>query len=895
MKQLFLSLLGILLLTLATYAQTTQGINYQGLARDNSGTPLANQLISIQFSILQGSATGTAVYVETQQQTTDGFGMFALQIGNGAVQTGNFASLNWGNETYFLKVEFDPAGGTNYSLAGITQFGSVPSSLHAANGLPPGQTPGSMLYWDGSHWLIIPPGSNGQVLRFTNSSPVWTSTTTIPSVITTPPIINADFSVTTGGNVSDGGSPVLVRGICWSLSPNPTLADPNITNGNGAGVFTSTITGLVSATNYHVRAYATNSIGISYGNDISFNSSSANVFACGSPITKHHEPGTVAPVDKTVTYGTVTNVPGELTKCWITSNLGADNQATSVSDVTETSAGWYWQFNRKQGYKSDGITVTPAWTITSISENSDWLVDNDPCTIELGLGWRIPTLSEWTNVTTEGGWNNWNGPWNSYLKLHAAGYMQSDGVLVGRGYSGAYWHNKQGGDGFGGVFWIGYNFATYNYYLPKEYGMSVRCINGVSDGTSSLPTVTTTSISNIAETTATGGGEVTAEGASSVTARGICWGTAADPTITDNHTTDGAGAGTFTSNFTSLSANTLYHVRAYATNRDGTAYGSDVSFTTLSTGGGGSFTCGSILHIDHTPGEVAPVTKTVDYVTVTNITGEPTKCWITSNLGADHQATSFDDATEASAGWYWQFNRKQGYKHDGTTRTPNTTWITSINENSDWLPANDPCTVLGAGWRLPTNAEWDNVDTIGMWHNMDGPWNSPLKLHAAGRILTSDVGYLNSRGQIGDYWSSVQSVANYGYNYGCATNSSQLYTDNKDFGLSIRCLKELSGSSMSIPTVITGEISDIAQTTATASGNVTNDGGNSSFTTKGICWSTSANPSITDSHTNDGSGAGLFTSYLDSLTPNTVYHVRAYASNSVGTGYGDDVTFTTLP
>jgi hypothetical protein len=96
---------------------------------------------------------------------------------------------------------------------------------------------------------------------------------------------------------------------------------------------------------------------------------------------------------------------------------------------------------------------------------------------------------------------------------------------------------------------------------------------------------------------------------------------------------------------------------------------------------------------------VAPVNKTVTYGTVTNIPGETSKCWITSNLGADHQATSKDDATEPSAGWYWQFNKKQGYKvTNNNTRTPNTPWIHPINENSDWTAAKDPCTLeMGNG------------------------------------------------------------------------------------------------------------------------------------------------------------------------------------------------------
>jgi hypothetical protein len=192
----------------------------------------------------------------------------------------------------------------------------------------------------------------------------------------------------------------------------------------------------------------------------------------------------------------------------------------------------------------------------------------------------------------------------------------------------------------------------------------------------------------------------------------------------------------FVSNLTSLAQNTLYYVWAYATNSVGTAYGNEVIFTTLS---GGS-TCGSPIIVNHMAGVVAPVTKTVTYGTVTNIPGETSKCWITSNLGASQQATAIDDATEASAGWYWQFIRKQGYKHDGTTRTPNSTWITPINEKLDWQVANDPCAIeFGSGWRIPTQTEWTNVDASGSWTNKNGPWNSALKLHAAGFLNTTGV------------------------------------------------------------------------------------------------------------------------------------------------------------
>ncbi len=201
-------------------------------------------------------------------------------------------------------------------------------------------------------------------------------------------------------------------------------------------------------------------------------------------------------------------------------------------------------------------------------------------------------------------------------------------------------------------------------------------------------------------------------------------------------------------------------------------------------------TCGFPLIINHVAGSVAPVNKTVTYNTTDNIPGEPLKCWITSNLGADQQATAKDDATEASAGWYWQFNLTQGYKHDGTTRTPNTTWITSINENFDWQPGNDPCSIeLGTGWRLPTMTEWTNVDVGGNWLDWDDAWNSALKMHGAGTLGVID-GSLLSRGSHGQYWSSTQFNNSVGWRLTFAVLLSGVGTVNKVAGFPVRCLKD---------------------------------------------------------------------------------------------------------
>jgi hypothetical protein len=199
-------------------------------------------------------------------------------------------------------------------------------------------------------------------------------------------------------------------------------------------------------------------------------------WTCGLSFTVNHVAGNVAPVTKTVTYGTVSNIPGETSKCWITRNLGASQQATAVSDATEASAGWYWQFNRKQGYKHDGSTLTPSWTITSISENSDWTTVNDPCALEFGTGWRIPTYTEWNNVDASGGWTNWDGPWESSLKMHTAGFLNvSDGSLNNRGSNGKYLSSTQFSSTHGWVMVFGSGYCDIGC-SDKAFGFSLRCL-----------------------------------------------------------------------------------------------------------------------------------------------------------------------------------------------------------------------------------------------------------------------------------------------------------------------------------------------------------------------------------------------------------------------------------
>ena len=119
------------------------------------------------------------------------------------------------------------------------------------------------------------------------------------------------------------------------------------------------------------------------------------------------------------------------------------------------------------------------------------------------------------------------------------------------------------------------------------------------------------------------------------------------------------------------------------------------------------------------------------------------------------------------------------------------------------------------------------------------------------------------------------------------------YTPNNDIDYATEIYNFFVSCMETIPTVTTNSISDILSSSATGGGNVTSDG-NADITARGICWSTSHNPSLDSPHTTDSLGMGSFTSVLTGLTPNTTYYVRAYATNSEGTAYGDEVSFTTL-
>ena len=132
MKTLLLTLLLLLTIT-AAWAQSPQRISYQSIIRDANNVVVASSAVSVKISLLRGTSTGPAVYVETHPITTNANGLVSLNIGEGRAISGRFAEIDWSNGPYLIQTATDPTGGTDYSIVGTAPLNSVPYALNAAN------------------------------------------------------------------------------------------------------------------------------------------------------------------------------------------------------------------------------------------------------------------------------------------------------------------------------------------------------------------------------------------------------------------------------------------------------------------------------------------------------------------------------------------------------------------------------------------------------------------------------------------------------------------------------------------------------------------------------------------------------------------------------------------
>ena len=306
-----------------------------------------------------------------------------------------------------------------------------------------------------------------------------------------------------------------------------------------------------------------------------------------------------------------------------------------------------------------------------------------------------------------------------------------------------------------------------------------------------------------------------------------------------------------------------------------------------------------------------------------------TQCWMKENL----RTTKYANGTAIEVGTSTSTTIPYRYAPNGNESNVATygylyNWVAVMNgaSSSDANPSGVQG-ICPTGWHVPSDEEWTqltnyvssqsqyvcgNDNTIAKALASTTGWNSSTATCAVGNIPDDNnktgfsalpAGYYDGSyydfGYNANLWSATEISSTNAYSRYLGYYKAGVYRnyDFKYYAFSVRCLRDATSggggeTTQTGPTVTTGSVSAITSTSATVAGNVTADG-NSAITACGVCYGTTANPDLTGNHVEAAGTTGEFTVNLTGLTAGTTYYVRAYATNSVGTAYGEAQTFTT--
>ena len=631
--------------------------------------------------------------------------------------------------------------------------------FHYEGGAQFGGSSETAAYADGTHTVSSAgcPSASRTAVTVTVANPPTVTTASITDINAT--------TATGGGNVTDqGGAEVTARGVCWSTSQNPVATGSHTTDGTGTGAFTSSITGLTTGTLYYVRAYATNTIGTSYGSQVSFTSYSPGTIGSDQSVCSGANPALFTSLTAAVGMPGVTYQWQSSTNNSVFSNISG---ATSLTyQAGALSAQMYYRRNAISG------SVTLSSNVITISINSGISAPSPatatPSTILAGQSSNLNATSTGNNI--------------KWYDDATAGTLLTT-VSSGTNYAVS-------------------PSATTTYYAQA---VPISC----SDNT--LETILSKLNLNYAN--------ITSQIPSPY-----------------NFALDGSGG--VNANYISDGGSDMYDGGNYVSTNNNTSFSyNDNSVLTSSIfGTGGKYFTRKVNNLF----VLAADMNSVSWFKVAGDYG--------TDGGGSKSSSTFSITVECRT-YNCFLSRVYG------TGDP------SINELFI-IPANSSASHTGI------------ANTSNSYHQLNS-------ISASTRMY-----YLLYAGTSGGLISdaSAQNIAT------AFITQTQAVVSGAG-GCPSASRTPVTVTVSSVPTVTTDVISAIAATTATGGGNVTADGG-STVTARGVCWSTSQNPVATGSHTTDGSGTGTFTSSITGLTAGTTYYVRAYATNSMGTGYGTQVSFT---